>query len=155
MSILIIIIMILLGVFGFGIAVETECQSTEDGCVETVTSSSWMTVEIDGVVGVIVAEGDGPLFQAADGFWTPSIDDLEAVEFAIAAAQGELDHLRQYVGYIEGGQRKIYVNGFKDTFGIDWTSEPVVVEDGGESFFQAIYNVDTGELELFMFNGEA
>jgi hypothetical protein len=155
MSILIIIILIALGAFGFGVAVETDCQSAEDRCIATVTASSWMPVEVDGVSGVIVTGEDGPRFFAADAFWTPSIDDLEAAELAIASAQGDLDHLRQYVGFIEGGQHKIYVNGFRDAVGIDWMSELVFVEDGGDAFFQAVYNVDTGELERFQFNGEA
>jgi hypothetical protein len=155
MSILIIIILILVGAFGFEVAVESGCQPVEDGCIETVTSTTWMPVEVDDVPGVIVAEEDGPRFLAADGFWTPLIDDLEAAEFAVAVEHGDLDHLRQYVGFIENGQQKIYINGFRDSVDLDWMSEPVVVEDGGEAFFQAVFNVESGELERFQFNGEA
>ncbi len=155
MSLVILIVLIVLGFFGVGVVEESSCSADADGCVATVTVTAWIPVEIHGVPGVIVAEADGGLFLAADGFWTPSEADIAAAEDAIEAAQGDLDHLRQYVGYVEDGERKILVNGFATDLGIDWRSQPVLVDDGGEAFFTAVYNVDTGELENFAFNGVA
>ena len=79
------------------------------------------------IEGVIVAETDGPQFIGADGYWTPSVEDVTAVEDAIADEQGELDQVRQYLGYVVDGERKIFVNGFCDDWDTDWRSEPVIV----------------------------
>jgi hypothetical protein len=157
MSIIILIIILILGFFGIAVADEPDCGP--DGCVAVEeTTPAWQPVSINGLEGVIVAEADGPqfdIFVTADGYWTPAVADLEAAEAAIAADQGALDHLRQYVGYLEDGQRKILVNGFCDPFGYAWQAEPVFVMDGGDCYFQAVYNVDDAELESFSFHGEA
>jgi len=90
-----------------------------------------------------------------DAYWLPGLADIEAAELALSDEVGELDHDRQYAGYIEDGNRKIYINGFCDAPGVDWHERPVLVQDGGDCFFTTIYNVDAGELERFRFNGEA
>ena len=118
--------------------------------------SAWERVEIDGIEGVIVAEADVSAFVGDDEPWTPTVDDVTAVELAIAEEQGALpDHRRQYAGFTEDGDLKIFVNGFCDDFGQDWEREPIIVMDGGECFFNAVYNVDRASLEWFTFNGEA
>jgi hypothetical protein len=37
----------------------------------------------------------------------------------------------------------------------DWKSSYIMVADGGSCFWNALYNVDTGELEYLIVNGEA
>lgn len=123
----------------------------EDGCSEFF---GWQPVQVGDIEGVIVTEDDGALFIGIEGHWTPTAAGIVDAEAAIAADHGLLDHTRQYVGYIEGGERKIFVNGFCDDFGIDWQTEPVLVDDGGECYFTAVYNLDAGELERFDYNGE-
>lgn len=158
MSLIVILILILLGLFGVSadpVVVEgPDCaQDGSDGCVQAVTP--WEPVTIGGVEGVIVAEADGGLFVGQEGYFKPTTDQLTAAELAIAREQGVLDHQRQYVGYIENGERKLFVNGFCDSSGQDWHAEPILVADGGECYFTAIYNLDTSELERFTYNGEA
>ena len=114
-----------------------------------------MPVTVDGIDVVIVAEDDGNLLGEAESYWTPAYADVPAAEEAIAAEQGTLEHKRQYVGFGEGGERKILFNGFCDAFGLDWHAGPALVEDGGRCTFEAECNVDTGELERFRFNREA
>jgi hypothetical protein len=63
--------------------------------------------------------------------------------------------MRQYLGLVIDGDRKIYVNGFCDDMGRNWYAEYVAVDDGGDCFFGGMYNVDTAELEYFSFNGFA
>lgn len=155
MSIAVIIILILLGLFGVSSSTADGPDCAGDDCITTVTMGAWMPVEINGISGVIVADADGGMFMQAEEYWSPEIQDVERAEEAITAQEGVLGHFRQYVGYIDNGERKIYINGFTDPMGRDWLSEPVMVEDGGEAFFGATFNVDTGTLENFSFNGEA
>lgn len=130
--------------------------------VDGITGIGWERVSVDGIEGVIVPAHDaGSLVSrtypdlAGDDYWTPTLADVEAAEAAIAAEQGDLTHRRQYAGYAENGERKVYVNGFCEGFDSKWTIQPVRVEDGGECYFTAVYNVDRDELEMFRFNGEA
>lgn len=56
----------------------------------------------------------------------------------------------QYIGYSQGKNRLIFVNGFCDSFwtrGGDWNGELVVVLDGGSCFFQGKYSLDE---DMFM-----
>lgn len=128
----------------------------------TVVTEEWRPVTIGQVEGVILTPDDAPqlvdslgLDLDGDAYWMPTLADVEAAELALTAEAGELDHHRQYAGYIEGGNRKIHINGFCDASESDWRERPVLVQDGGDCFFTAIYNVDAGELQRFRFNGEA
>jgi hypothetical protein len=103
---------------------------------------------------VIVAPDDVNGFGLPEPYWAPTANDIAAAESAIAAAEGDLEHYRQYAGFTEDGDRLLLVNGFCNAEP-DWTSRIVFVMDGGECYFTAIYNVDTEELESFMFNGDA
>lgn len=126
------------------------------------TSQEWEPVTVGEVEGVIVTPDDAPLLVDSlgldldgDAYWFPSAADVKAAELALSDKAGDLDHMRQYAGYIEDGNRKIYINGFCDASGGEWHERPVLVQDGGDCFFTAIYDVDAGELERFRFNGEA
>lgn len=156
---LIAIIMLILAFLGFGffstgpdVAVSTVVPATE--VVVEVPASGWALIEVDGVQGVIVPEDDASGFGLGDSYWTPSVVDVIEAEEAIVEAEGPLDHTRQYAGIVEDGVQKVLVNGFCSDEP-DWMSEPIIVMDGGECFFTAIYNVETAELELFTFNGVA
>ena len=154
-TLIVLIILFLLGMFGVGVAVETDCLPGSDQCSAAIDEDAWTPVTVDGIDGVIVPASGASIFVAADEYWTPTETEIADAEQAIADAQGELDHMRQYAGFVEDGDRKIYVNGFASESGIDWYSEPVFVMDGGEAYFQAVYNVETGVVEWFSFNGEA
>lgn len=90
------------------------------------------------------------------------------------------EYYRQYAGVVIGGRQLIYVNGFHKQF-VDetttflqqnsaspeqlknfpleyrganfWQGVPVVVCDGGPSFFGAEYDPATGQFTAFQFNG--
>jgi hypothetical protein len=152
---LIAIILLILAFFGLGsFTSSTEVAIEPAATVVVVESDWWELVEVDGVQGVIVAPSDVAGFGLPEPYWSPTATDVVEVEKAISESQGELEHYRQYAGFTEDGERKILVNGFCNAES-DWTSEIVFVLDGGECYFTAIYNVETAELESFMFNGEA
>lgn len=175
MTWLIWILAALFGLFVVWQAEQADCSTSPGGTVECparrVVASTpavvrseggeWEEVTVGEIEGVIIPEaaassllfGMYPDLDPGD-YWTPTLMDVEAAEAAIAAERGQLDHMRQYAGFIEDGERKVFVNGFRDALGIDWTTERVLVDDGGDRFFTAIYNVDRDELEMFRFNGE-
>lgn len=174
MSWLIWIFVILFGFLAFGQASAVDCSNSPGGTEEcparrvSVTPASpepsgwvWEEVSVGEIRGVIVPARDaGSLVYGTrpeipdEDYWTPTLADVEAAEAAIAAEQGDLEHNRQYAGFTEDGERKIFVNGFCQSFSADWTREPVLVDDGGDCFFTAIYNVDRDVLEMFRFNGQ-
>ena len=162
-----LIALILFGFAGFVGSPDTpDCGGGADACAPELVA--WTPVEVNGHEGVILPETDAPDLLAGtglepDGYWTPSETDLQAAEDAIAidaaSAPGDdapmLDGRRQYAGFVVGGERKIYVNSFCGGGFEDWRSNVVFVMDGGSCFWQAVYNVDSGEIELLMVNGEA
>ncbi|HYM32435.1 MAG TPA: hypothetical protein VEU47_14115 [Candidatus Cybelea sp.] len=108
--------------------------------------------------------------SVAGDYWTPSaaeIADLERVlpgylaEFDDARARaiaGKLaTYKRQYLGYVDHGEKFIWVNAFCDDFAsqTDWTERLVVVLDGGTCFFNVRYSAARMRFERLMINGEA
>lgn len=161
------IIIVIIGVllFGWSSAVEPTASGVEDPRAATVVVRDpvqvWPLVRIGTIEGVILPEADADRLTAGlvpgdeVTYWTPTTANVERAEQVIAAEQGDLQQMRQYAGFIEDDQRKIVVNGFCDDLGFDWqTSDIVRVDDGGDCYFTAIFNVDADELESFQFNGE-
>jgi hypothetical protein len=160
MALILIILVAIIGVF----VSETQTVETSRVCVQDIRGNcvlepadGWTPVSFDGFEGVIVpaedVEDEG--WFSSDEAWTPTEEDVVAAEAAIEAKQGPLDHMRQYIGITQDGERKIFVNGFCDAWETNWQAELIFVNDGGECYFGATYNVETGELESFVFNGEA
>jgi hypothetical protein len=188
MSILILILILLFGTFGLGASTDEAAS----GPVEIATVAPPATepapdaglgpdaaacfaegqgvqVEVDGVIGTIVPEIMAWQWSTETGddvsYFTPSIDDVTALESALAAEQtGIAEHHRQYIGYVENGERKFLIDAAVPDESLEAADgvtcadvEPVsvTIADGGEAFFEAIYNLDTGEVERFSFHGEA
>jgi hypothetical protein len=62
---------------------------------------------------------------------------------------------RQYIGLVKNKRRLIWGNFFCSAPSPDWRREPVGVHDGGDCYFQVLYDVDTGRFSELMVNGEA
>jgi hypothetical protein len=105
-----------------------------------------------------------------DALWTPGpaeISDLEArLPVALAAKHDELFHppaefYRQYVGFVLGGHRYIYVNAFPldglhQVPGgppLDFSGELQDVCDGGADFFGIVYDPVAKAFTNFFYNG--
>jgi hypothetical protein len=125
--------------------------------VSDVPVREWPFVRVNGNDGVILPAGNAPELVKwsgvePEGYWYPRQEHLRAAEDALDdQSRGH----RQYAGFIESGERKIYINAFCDDLGIDWKRSVVVVADGGPCYWQAIYNVTTDEVEMLVVNGEA
>lgn len=117
----------------------------------------WTSVRVGPNEGVILPASAAPDLLSwtgaeAEGFWYPRYEHLVAAEDAL---RDQSTGFRQYAGFIEDGERKIYINAFCDDPGMDWKREVVFVLDGGDCYWQAIFNVTTGEVEMLIVNGEA
>jgi hypothetical protein len=72
------------------------------------------------------------------------------------------DYYRQYLGIVVGDRRLIYINAFESRF-LDrvetrkgrWRRMAMVICDGGESFWGAVYDPATGTFSELAFNGMA
>ena len=82
-----------------------------------------------------------------------------AVDFAAAPArsrlrQGLTAYRVQYVGIVRDGRQVIFTNFFCDTFGVDWRTQPVIVDDGGGCYFVVEFDLAAGSFSHLMINGE-
>jgi hypothetical protein len=123
--------------------------------------------------------------KGVTGTWQPEpqqIRDLEARlpealvrGFQSAHADARNNHQvlptfdRQYAGVVIGGRKLIYINAFPHSIvdfdgtdlmslwrkGADWRRKPVVICDGGDAFWGALYDPQSKTFEDFEFNGVA
>ena len=70
------------------------------------------------------------------------------------------DYAYQYIGVVIRKQRYIYINAFAyssdewlEQFIPRWQTEPLVVCDGGDGFWGAIFNPDNGKFSQLSING--
>jgi hypothetical protein len=103
-----------------------------------------------------------------DGFWTPSADDILNLEEKIAEYLSQnssqfyrqppvweqLDeYQRQYIGLERGDRQIIYGNYFCNSGSVNWREKLVVVDDGGDCFFQVEYDVESEVFIKLLVNG--
>lgn len=103
----------------------------------------------------------------ADDYWVPGVEDLRALEQMLPQfLESNLrssgprfpdlgTYKRQYVGIVRGGRRSIYVNVFPDhpVATPEWTTDPVIVCDGGAQFFGAEFDLASGQFTHVAYNG--
>ena len=104
--------------------------------------------------------------QNPDSFWVPTSDEVNAIEQELPQylsrsggrqPSSPLDeYFRQYIGVVAQKQRLVYINFFRRSDSDEsWQTEPVIVCDGGDSYWGIVYNVDQKTFERPEFNGEA
>lgn len=135
-----------------------------DGMVESIV------VETEAYTGVIFTSEATAMFipwldEPAHDMWMPNEADVMILEDGLAAfvQERELSDLwerlpsytRQYFGIVQDGDYLILVNFFCDELGIAWQETAVIVDDGGECYFQTIYSVETNSFLSLKINGES
>lgn len=102
-----------------------------------------------------------------NGYWNPSeieINDMfvTLVKYLQSTDEdqniGNLENYRhQHFGYISADKQYIYNNYFCDNFDTDveWRTTFISVSDGGNCFFQAIFDVSNQEIINLYINGES
>jgi hypothetical protein len=104
-----------------------------------------------------------------DGTWPISkevVADLERdlPKLSQRTKDESVDHpetyLRQYVGITIRGKKYVYVNAFSDSVvsldrrhGESWKYEAIIVCDGGDGFWGALYDPESGQFSDLAFNG--
>jgi hypothetical protein len=150
-------------------------NSTEPGSPDAPSAGTSVFAADSAVVfaGDKALELAEPCSRAApspiDGTWTPTEDQIAALEPALSRYVTERlradwpndaisaeNYLRQYGGLIINGRRVIVINGFQQSAAGDldtWRSFPMVICDGGPIMFGAEYDPETREFQNFAFNG--
>jgi hypothetical protein len=136
----------------------------ESPTAEEISSQDWMVIPKEKAE----EKGFGSWLVEGDGFWTPSEEDILTLEKALPeflsqnptgffsqppAWERLEEYQRQYVGFMRDGSRLIYGNYFCKNFGIDWRQNIVMVDDGGDCYFQVEYDLDQGIFIMLMVNG--
>ncbi len=111
-----------------------------------------------GVQGLIVGETEAGRFYAAitgstaERYFTPDKSTIIALESRLPAylrskapagsgpRKRLRDYRRQYLGVRRDGKRLVFANFFCETHRTDWTRKPIAVDDGGDCYFQVLYN---------------
>ena len=134
------------------------------GCAHTIT--------MGGIEGVIFPASKADFVAYNTGrkvmlYWTPAEADIaEATPrikaFLITQSPSIASRLAtyrcQYFGVFIDGKRRIYCNFFPaDDVWPDWNwrTAPLSVDDGGDSYFQLEYEIETKRCLNFMVNGDA
>lgn len=153
-------------------------QSTHIQPAETVAiqlEAAITLVQTETYTGAIFPEAataqNLKMFNAsADGAWTPSEADIADLESGLTAFLQESsddindtsrilsrlpDYERQYFGLVQGDDKLIQANFFCDGEDFDWRETAVLVEDGGDCYFQVIYNTDDETYLSLRINGES
>lgn len=99
---------------------------------------------------------EGGLLAWLLGKKAQSLDRVK--DLAVRLAKERRGYRAQYVGLLSGKKRILHANFFLDPKGEkfkDWLTQPILVEDGGNSFFYVEYDVDEKDYLFIMVNGEA
>lgn len=138
--------------------------------VQTVSQGQpYQDLQVAGLEAVIIPGGQAPQYiqtmfgRQESGYWTPSQDDILKMEEQLKiylqnfVGQNVLKDLssykRQYVGIVKEESKLLLGNYFCEVSSIDWKQQPVIVEDGGNCYFQAELDMDSGQIVYFMVNG--
>lgn len=100
-----------------------------------------------------------------DGYWTPAQFDIDGVftttvKYIQASEEDNIrplaDYKHQHIGFISDSKQYIYNNYFCDSINFDteWYSNLISVDDGGNCFFQSVYDVAEQEIISLSINGE-
>jgi hypothetical protein len=121
-------------------------------------------------VKAVLTQCSRPTPAGIDGSWTVTAAALKGLERDLPglanrgpqATDGKAfdpsGFYRQYVGVTVKGQRFIYINAFRGSddyipFDIPWRQQPVVICDGGSSYWGALYDPQTHRFSDLAFNG--
>jgi hypothetical protein len=102
--------------------------------------------------------------EQVSGFWHPARHQIQELEaglpgFISSHPNGKLvpplsQFNRQYTGFIQGGKKYIYGNFFSASLiKSKYISNPVVVCDGGPSFWGVVYSIESKTFQELSFNG--
>lgn len=117
----------------------------------------------------VVDQCSRPSPIGAKEFWNPTENEITKLEKSLLAFLKEIKPsmvfefenattFRQYVGYMQGDKKMIYINAFSNVIALvgkreDWYKKPIVACDGGTRFWGASYDVEAEKVFDLKFNG--
>jgi len=126
----------------------------------------------NGLTVILVGAQAAGHFAKGTQFWTPTANDIAQLETGLQAIAKKTPvpnvrpgqpaqniattYHRQYIGILQGGKKKIYVNAFRASKEAEfphWREKFVMVFDGGSGFYHTIYDVESHHFEAVRFNG--
>lgn len=135
------------------------------GCSSTTVG----TTQPDDNTLITTNEFEGVIFHDRD--WVPTVEEIRTLENQLDtylpqhrdAFDGSKlpieerlpTYKRQYWGVLRNEKRVIFANFFCDSLHYDWRDQEVVVDDGGDCYFQIQYDVETGTFFDLYVNGSA
>jgi len=135
------------------------------GCSSTPTG----TIQPDENILITTNEFEGVIFH--DRAWVPTVEEVRTLEKQLVTYLPQQQHAfdgsktpiaerlptykRQYWGVLKNEKKVIFTNFFCNVLHYDWTNQEVVVEDGGDCYFQIRYDVETGTFFDLHVNGNA
>jgi hypothetical protein len=156
-------------VFLLGVFCVAVCQQSP-----AKTDEPFEVIKIDEFEGVIIprekAVGFMKAFSGLDEkeAWTPGRNSVlkleEKIESYLKQAADKRSpslwsklakYKRQYVGVTRNGRKVIFVNFFCDAFDANWKTHPVAVDDGGDCFFNLLFDPGSSAFSDLQINGEA
>ncbi len=104
---------------------------------------------------------------ATSGTWQPTKIDIDGLEASLPQVSGlraengpasaiahPEQYFRQYVAVIRKGRKLIYINAFCGDFPeANWRQQLVLIADGGNCCWQALYDPVKGEFSALRING--
>jgi hypothetical protein len=126
-------------------------------------------VQVGSAQGVIFRAGDGDVGGYKHGaiteYWTPTVEDVVRAEPYIASylsakvpelAAKYSTYIRQYTGFQLDGRKRIFVHFLCwAPTAPGWRCSAVVIDDGGDCYFQLEYDVESHECSKLWVNGSA
>jgi hypothetical protein len=131
-------------------------QTTDKWMFENVKPASLNNVELlqlDSILKVCIEEHNKRQLVIYDSLVAANPQsNLRLINFIIDIKE----YKRQYVPVINSkGDKEVWINSFCDDWGKDWRSEILIVEDGGNCYFNLIINLSDLSYRVFIVNGEA
>lgn len=145
------------------------------GAACNVAASEWSAVLPPDQANAMLKQCSRGTPSGVDGAWQvpqavidklekdlPKLSKLMPQQCCVKDARLETPgaYYRQYVGVTIRGKKYVYINAFRgspsnaDARDKDaWKRKPVQVCDGGESFWGALYDPESGEFSQLAFNG--
>jgi hypothetical protein len=143
----------------------TAQTATAIGDVTSAPSGEWRDVKTADYEGAVAPDSESlPYGEKSDARWPPDDAAIARAEGALPAAVAKEPrakriapklkaYKRQYFGFTSGSKRQIYVNAFCSELD-DLKKRIVMVKDGGDCFFQAIYDESSKAIVRLSINGE-
>ena len=146
---------------------QPEVKMNTEVPTETVTANqNWVIVPRESAEEMGIASW----LLRSDDLWTPPADEILKLEEKLPEylSQSSMvlfhqppvwerlgEYQRQYIGFERDGKQMIYANYFCDNMGKNWREDLVIVEDGGDCYFQVEYDVKSGLFSKLLVNGES